>query len=89
MWQEIVDWLMDPVRTKAPQSPEGREKLLEAKVKALEARAEQMECEAKLRERAMNASARIKAVTPRGRWLRWVVLGVGVIVLFFLVKSCF
>ena len=80
---------MSSVRNKAPQSPEEREKFLEERVKALEAKAVRMEREAELRRRAVDANARIKAVTPPGRWLRWVVLGVGILILFLIVKSCF
>ena len=89
MWQGIVDWLMSSVWNKAPQGPEEREKFLEERVKALEAKAVRMEREAELRRRAADASVRIKAVTPPGRWLRLVVLGAGILVLFLIVKSCF
>jgi len=88
MWQEVVDWLMGSVHTRAPQSPEEREKLLEARMKALEAKAVHMEREAELRRKMADASARIKAVTPQGRWLRWVVLGAGVLVFLLIIKSC-
>ena len=89
MWQEVMNRLRGLLSPQATQSSEGYEKLLEVKVKALEAKAERMEREAKLRERAVDASARIKAVTPPGRWLRWVVLGAGVLVLLLIIKSCF
>ena len=88
MWQEVMKWLRGLLSPRTPLSPEGHEKLLEARVTALEAKAVRMEREAKLRERAMDANARIKAVTPQGRWLRWVVLGVGVLILFLIIKSC-
>ena len=88
MWQEVVDWFWSFGTPKAPQSPEEREKFLEAKVKALEAKAVWMEREAKLRERAVDAGARIKAVTPRVNYARWVVLGAGLFILFLIIKSC-
>ena len=88
MWQEIVDWLMGSVQTTTPRSPEELEKLLEARVKALEERAAHKEREAELRRKLADANARIKAVTPQGRWLRWVGLGVGVFILFLIIKSC-
>lgn len=89
MLQEIVGWLRSLMWLKASQSPEEREKFLEARVKALEAKAVRLEREATLRGKIADANARIKAVTPQGRWLRWVVLGVGIFVLCLIIfGSC-
>ena len=88
MLQKVMSWLRSLLNPRTPLSSEEHEKFFEVRVKALEAKAEWMEREAKLRERAAAASARIKAVTPQGRWLRWVVLGAGLFVLFLIIKSC-
>jgi len=89
MLQKIVDWLMSSMQPKVSQNLEEREEALKDKVKVLESKASYLEREAELRKKMVEANARIKAVTPQGRWLRWVVLGVGVLILFLMVKSCF
>ena len=86
MWQRFVDLMTPQPRY---SSPEALVKALEARATFLEERADIAEKEAKLRERIAKARERIGVVTPRPNYLRWVVWGVGVVILFLLVKSCF
>ena len=86
MWQRLVD-LMTPQYPK----PEERAKVLETRAKLLEERATAAEKEAELQKRILAARKRVadaKVNMPRPNYLRWVVLGVGVLILFLLIKSC-